>query len=123
MDLRSKSMEWFLYDNGLRHERVMGWMFFFNSIKEINEFRKLINRLLRKGMSNIYLKVTTEKKCGTQSFNFLSLKSSSPGQFSGNSSHTDIELSNFLLQLRNQRSRSKTVCRFCIFILKGIMTF
>ena len=35
---------------------------FFNSIKEINRLRKEINRLLRKGISNIYLKVTTEKK-------------------------------------------------------------
>ena len=34
---------------------------FFNSIKEINRLRKEINRLLRKGMSNIYLKVTIEK--------------------------------------------------------------
>ena len=33
---------------------------FFNSIKEINRLRKEINRLLSKGMSNIYLKVTIE---------------------------------------------------------------
>ena len=32
-----------------------------NSIKEINKLRKEINRLLSKGMSNTYLKVTTEK--------------------------------------------------------------
>ena len=32
----------------------------FNSIKEINRLRKEINRLLSKGMSNIYLKVTFE---------------------------------------------------------------
>ena len=31
-------------------------------------------------MSNIYLKVTIEKKLHTQNFNFLSLKSSSQGQ-------------------------------------------
>ena len=31
---------------------------FFNSVKEINRFRKEINRLLIKGISNIYLKVT-----------------------------------------------------------------
>ena len=30
----------------------------FNSIKEINRLRKEINRLLIKGMSNIYLKVS-----------------------------------------------------------------
>ena len=33
---------------------------FFNSIKEIDRLTKEINRLLRKGMSNIYLKVTIE---------------------------------------------------------------
>ena len=32
----------------------------FNSIKEIIRLRKEINWLLRKGMSNIYLKVTIE---------------------------------------------------------------
>ena len=36
------------------------WMFF-NSIKEMNRLRKEMNRLLSKGMSNIYLKVTIEK--------------------------------------------------------------
>ena len=33
---------------------------FFNSIKEINRLRKEINRLLSKGISNMYLKVTIE---------------------------------------------------------------
>ena len=33
----------------------------FNSIKEINRLRKEMNRLLRKGMSNIYLKITIAK--------------------------------------------------------------
>ena len=37
--------------------------------------------LLSNGMSNIYLEVTIEKKSHTQNFDFLSLKSSSPGQF------------------------------------------
>ena len=32
----------------------------FNSIKEINRLRKEMNRLLSKGMSNIYLKVTIQ---------------------------------------------------------------
>ena len=32
----------------------------FNSIKEINRLRKEIYKLLSKGMSNIYLKVTIE---------------------------------------------------------------
>ena len=41
--------------------------------------------MLSKGVSNIYLKVTIEKKWHTQNFIFLSLKSSSPGQFLGSS--------------------------------------
>ena len=45
---------------------------FFSSIKEIN-------RLTNKGMSNISLKVTVERKWHTQNFGFVSLKSlSSP---------------------------------------------
>ena len=54
---------------------------FFNSIKEVNRLRKEINGLLSKEMSNIYLKVTIEKKWRTQNFDFKSLKSSSPGKF------------------------------------------
>ena len=43
------------------------------SIKELNRLKQ-INRLLKKGMSNIYLKVTVEKNWRSQNFNFLSLK-------------------------------------------------
>ena len=52
-----------------------------NSIKEINRSRKEINGLLSKGISNIYLKVTIEKKWRTQNFE----KSSSQGQNLGSS--------------------------------------
>ena len=95
---------------------------FFNSVKEINRLRKEMNRLLSKGMSNIYLKVTM--RC-SQNFDFLGLKNLSPGHFLGAPTHADIiEFSNFLLQLKNQKSRSKTVCGLSIIlILKGIMTF
>ena len=58
---------------------------FFHAVKEINRLRKEINRLLRKGMLNIYLKVTIEKNCRSQNFDFLSLKNLSPGQFLGGS--------------------------------------
>ena len=34
---------------------------FFNSMKEINRLTKEINKLLNKGMSNIYLKVLLRK--------------------------------------------------------------
>ena len=54
---------------------------FFNSVKEINRLRKEINRLLSKGMSNIYWKVTIESKWGSLNSNFLSLKNLSPGAF------------------------------------------
>ena len=99
---------------------------FFNSSKEINRFRKEINRLLSKGMSNIYLKVTIEEKNGHfQNFDFLGLKNLSPGQFWGVQIDKDIiEFQKFFLQLKNQRSGSKTVYSFSIIlILKGIMTF
>ena len=79
---------------------------FFNSIKEINRLRKEINRLLSKGMSNIYLKVTIEEKnWRSQNFGFLVLKNFSPGQFWGAPTHEDV-------------------CGFSVIsILKGIMTF
>ena len=49
----------------------------FNSIKETYRFRKEINRLLSKGMSNIYLKVTIETFSKLQ---FSGFKNLSPGQ-------------------------------------------
>ena len=58
---------------------------FFSSIKEIDRLVKEINWLLSKVMSNIYLKVTIEKKWHIQNFDFLNLKSSSPAQFLGSS--------------------------------------
>ena len=51
---------------------------FFNSIEEIE-------RLMSKGMSSINLEVTIEKNWRPQNFDFLSLKNSSPGHFSGRS--------------------------------------
>ena len=63
---------------------------FFNSIKEINRLRKEINKLLSKGMSNIYFKGTVEKNWRSQSFDFLSLKNLSPGQFLGALNHAGI---------------------------------
>ena len=54
---------------------------FFNSVKETSRLRKETNRLLSKGMSNIYLKVTIEKYWLSQNFDFLNLKNLVPGQF------------------------------------------
>ena len=100
------------------------WMFF-NSIKEINRLREEINRLLSKWMSNIYLKVTIEKNWRSQNFDFLSLENLSQVSFLGAPTHADIiEFQSCLLQLKNQKSGSKTVCGFSIILtLKGIMTF
>ena len=56
---------------------------FFSLIKEIN-------RLLGKGMSNIYLKVTVEKNWPSQNFDFLSLKNYPPDPFWGAPTHADI---------------------------------
>ena len=61
-----------------------------SSNKEINRLLKEINRLISKGLSNIYLNVTIEKKWCTQNVNFLSLKCSSAGQFLGVPAHPDI---------------------------------
>ena len=79
---------------------------FFGSIKEIN-------RLISKGMSISYLKVTIEKNWRSQNFDFISLKNLSPGQFLGCSNSR-----------RYQSSGSKTVWGFSVSLsLKGIMTF
>ena len=54
----------------------------FNSVKETNRLRKEINRVLSKGMSNIYLKVTIET---FSKLRFSGFKNLSPGQFLGSS--------------------------------------
>ena len=78
---------------------------FFSSIKQINQ-------LISKGMSNIYLRVTNEKKWCTQKFYFLSSKSSSLGQYP---THTDTaEFANFLLQIEKQSSGSKLCMAFLL---------
>ena len=73
---------------------------FFNSIKEIYRLRKEIKRLLSKIIWNTYLKITIEEKWPTKNFDFISLKSLSPGQFLGAPTEAEIiKLSNFFLQL------------------------
>ena len=63
---------------------------FFNLVKEINRLRKQIHRLLSKGMSNIYLKITiVEKNWRSQNFDFLGLKYLSPGQIWGAPTYED----------------------------------
>ena len=74
-------------------------------------------------MSNIYLEVTIETFSKLR-FSGIKKKLSSR-QFWGAPTHADIiEFSNFLLQLINQTSRSKSVCGFSVvLILKGVMMF
>ena len=86
---------------------------FFSSIKEIN-------KLISKGMSNIYLKVTFSK------LRFSKFKKFVSRLVFGQLQLTQISL-NFKTSCCNLkiRSGSKTVCGFSIIfvILKGIMTF
>ena len=63
---------------------------FFSSVEEMIRLRKELNRLLSKGMSNIYLKVIIQNSLGSQNFDFLSLKNLSPGQFWKTPTHEDI---------------------------------
>ena len=60
----------------------------------------------------------------SQNFYFLGLKNLSPDPFlESPDSHRYNWILNFLLQLKNQSSKSKTVCDFSvILIFKGIMT-
>ena len=48
--------------------------------------------LLSQEMSNIYLKVIIEKEWRTQNFDFLSLESSSQGQFLGSSNSRNLKI-------------------------------
>ena len=73
-------------------------------------------------MSNICLKLTSEKKWGTQNFDFINLKSLPLGKLL--EPHKDVGFPNFLLEFKSERYGSKTLCGFCIiFVLKRIMTF
>ena len=72
----------------------------FRSIKEINRLLIEINRLLSKGIINIYSKNTVVKKWEIQNLHFLS-KSLSPGQFWGAPTHADItEFQTFFCNLK-----------------------
>ena len=64
-----------------------------------------------------------EEKWHTQKFDVLKVRLQV--SFWGAPTHGDItEFSNFLLQLKNQRSANKAMCDFSVILnLKGIMTF
>ena len=54
--LPSKSMDWFLYDNGLRHERVK-WFRFINNLSDWLFFEKVAidATLIPKGLSDFWI--------------------------------------------------------------------
>ena len=81
----------------------------FKIIESLQCILKEINRLISKGMSNIYLKVTIEKKWRTQMFDYQSLKSLSPGQSLGSPNSRRYY---WIFELKNQSSGSKTVSGF-----------
>ena len=81
----------------------------FKIMESLQCILKEINRLISKGMSNIYLKVTIEKKWRTQRFDYLSLKSLSPGQSLGSPNSRRYY---WIFELKNQSSGSKTVSGF-----------
>ena len=56
----------------------------------MNRLRNEINRLLSKGMSNIYLKGTIERNWRCQNFDFLSLKICHQVSFWVAPTHTDV---------------------------------
>ena len=77
----------------------------FNSVKEINGLRKERNRWLSKSMTNIYLKVTVNRKWRTQNFDFKSLKSLSSNQIFWELQLTQISL-NFQTSCCNLKIRA-----------------
>ena len=116
---------WVVYFIYFKFTPVFFYWMFFNSIKEINRLRKERNKLLSKGMLNIYLKATTEKNWPSQNFDFLSLNNLSPGQFLRSS---NLHRYHWILRLLGATYKSEvwsqTVCGFSIIlILKGIMAF
>ena len=72
---------WVVYFIYFKFTPVFFLMDVFNgySLIQLKKLRKEISRLLSKGMSNIYLKVTIEKKWRAQNFDFKSLNGSPPG--------------------------------------------
>ena len=70
---------------------------FFYSIREISRFRKEINRLLSKGMSNIYLKVAIET--------FSKLRFSGFKKFVTGSVFSGFQLTQVLLNFKTSSGR------------------
>ena len=77
-----------------------------------------VSRLSSKGIFDIYLKATVEKKWRTKNFDFLIFKISSPGHFLGGFHFTQISL-NFQTSCCNLKIRGlgeKLVVVFLLFL-------
>ena len=98
---------------------------FFSSVKEIKWLLKEINRFLSQRMSNIYLKGTIEKKWRSLKFGFCKFKKFVSESIFGELqlTQTSLNFENFLLELKNQRSGSKTVSLMLFFFWKELWRF
>ena len=81
-------------------------------MKEINRLRNEANRLLSKGVSNIYLKVTIEKNWCSQNFDFLNLIFL-PGQLSGSPNSRRYH---WILKLLVVTQKSETWKQNCVWL-------
>ena len=85
---------------------------------------KGINRVISKGMSNIYLKVLIEKTWRFQNFDFLNLKNLSPGQFLGGSNSRRYYWIKLLEEKKKIRAASNIDQKTkCAFLKKGHKRF
>ena len=75
---------------------------------------KEMNRLISKGTSNIYLKVTNEKNWRSQNVDFLSLKIFSPSQLLGSSNSHKYHWI-FNLKIRGQGAKGYVTSIFFFF--------
>ena len=106
---------------GVTECRLVGKMvkpIFFSSIKEITALLKEINRLLSKGMSNIYLKLLLRKRDVLKTYISHVQKVSVQVSFLGAPTHADInEFSNFQLFCCNLKIRGLAAKLFVNFLL------
>ena len=96
-----------IFANVIRFSRLRLWCFwwmFFSSIKRIT-------RVISKGMSNIYLEVTIDKKLTFLNFSSQSLKNMTLGPILGS------------CKSRSYHGISRYLFEIIILILKGIMAF
>ena len=77
-----------------------------NSVKEINRLRKEINRLLSKGTSNIYLKVTIETFSKLRFFGFKKFVNWSVfGELQLTQMSLNLKTSCFILKIRGLEAK------------------